>query len=253
MTRWLLLVVCLFSIGCAACEPKAEPIDPEPDKEFYKPTGKEGALAGVIRYEGEVIEPKEIQMDADNYCKTHSGGVKAETLVVNNGKLAHAIVYVKEGPALNYKYTTPGEPVVLDQKSCRYTPHVLALQTSQPLKVTTSDATTHNVHPLPRINKEWNESQPPAGEPLVKTFTRPEIVPVKCNIHPWMNAYVGVFDHPFFAVSDSNGQFQIKGLPPGHYQIAVWHEKLGTQSHPVTIAEGQSTTLEISSKTFQQQ
>jgi plastocyanin len=155
------------------------------------------------------------------------------------------IVYVKEG--LKNSFDPAATPVELDQKDCQYVPHVISAQVKQQIKIVTSDDTTHNVHPQPKNNTEWNKSQPPKGDPLLETFARSEVIPVKCNQHPWMKAYIGVFNHPFHAVTDKDGNYSIKGLPPGEYTIEAWHEKLGTASQKVTVPESGTATLDFSS------
>jgi len=136
--------------------------------------------------------------------------------------------------------------VHLDQKGCVYTPHVVGVMANQEVHIANSDQTTHNIHPVPKINREWNESQPPGAGALVKTFAREEMaIPVKCNIHPWMRSYIHVFSHPFFAVTGADGSFQIKGLPPGDYTLVVWHEKYGEVEQKVTVAAKESKTVDF--------
>ena len=170
-------------------------------------------------------------MDQDPVCvQKHSGPVFAEDGEVNdNGTLPNAFVYVKAG-AEKYTFAPPADPVVLDQDGCMYKPHVLGIMAGQTLKIVSSDATTHNIHPMPKDNREWNMSQAPGAAPIEQKFARPEImVPVKCNQHPWMRAWIGVTSNPFFAVSGSDGTFTIKGLPPGDYTIEAWTATFGTQ------------------------
>src|SRR5205085_12116467 len=156
-------------------------------------------------------------------------------LVVNNGKLANVFVYVKDGLG-QFAFLTPAQPAVLDQKGCRYVPHVLGLMAGQSLKILNSDLTEHNVHPMPKKNPDWNESQMARGAPLMRTFQHPEIMmPVQCNQHPWMKAYLNVLPHPYFAVTAPDGSFQIKDLPPGEYTLAAVHEKLGEQTVKVKV------------------
>ena len=146
-------------------------------------------------------------------------------------------------------FETSTEPATLDQKGCQYHPHVVGVQTNQPVKILNSDPTTHNIHPVPANNREWNESQPPQAAPLEKTFAREEIMlPVKCNQHPWMKMYVNVVRNPFFAVTDRDGKYEIKGLPPGDYTLAFVHEKLGEQTQKVTVAAKDSKTVDTSFK-----
>jgi plastocyanin len=155
------------------------------------------------------------------------------------GGLENAVVYVSDG--LNGKtFDPPSQPAVLEQKGCIYQPRVLALQANQKLDVKNDDSTSHNIHPMPANNREWNKTQPP-GVPIEETFAREEIaIPVKCNIHPWMRGYMAVFKHPFFSVTDKDGGFELKNLPAGTYTLTAWHEKLGTQVQKVTVGTGET-------------
>src|SRR5260370_20021749 len=159
----------------------------------------------------------------------------SEAVVVKSGKLANVFVYVKEGlPQGNFG--VPSEPVVLDQKGCRYIPHVMGLMAGQPLKILNTDTADHNIHSMPSQNPQWNESQMPTDPPIIKTFARPEMmIPLQCNQHPWMRAYVNVMSHPYFVVSAADGSFQIKNLPPGEYTLVAVHEKLGEQTVKVRV------------------
>jgi plastocyanin len=167
--------------------------------------------------------------------------------VDSGGGLANVVVYISEGLAANTSQP-PQESVTLEQKGCQYKPHVLAMQANQKLEIVNSDETTHNIHPTPANNREWNMTQP-HGVPLDHTFAREEIaIPIKCNVHPWMRGYIAVFKHPYFAVTDKNGAFDIKNLPPGTYTIAAWQEKLGTQTQKITVGAGEDKTLDFSFK-----
>ena len=157
------------------------------------------------------------------------------------------VVYVSEGLAANTSQP-PQESVTLEQKGCQYRPHVLAMQANQKLEIVNSDETTHNIHPSPANNREWNMTQP-HGVPLDHIFAREEIaIPIKCNVHPWMRGYIAVFKHPYFAVTDKNGAFDIKNLPPGTYTITAWQEKLGTQTQKIIVGAGEAKTLDFSFK-----
>lgn len=197
-----------------------------------------GSISGIVSFKGTPPKLPSLDLSADPACPTDPQ--PQDVVVIKNGKLANVFVYVKSGvgPAT---FTPPSEPVVLDQRSCRYFPHVIGLMMGQPLKVLNSDNAEHNVHPMPRNNKEWNESQMPRGQPMVRAFQHPELMmPVRCNQHPWMEMYVNVMDNPFFAVSAEDGSFQIKDLPPGEYTLAAIHEKFGEQTMKVTVAPKQS-------------
>ena len=126
---------------------------------------------------------------------------------------------------------------------------MLALQTAEPLQVVNSDQTTHNIHPVPKDNREWNESQPPGAPPIMQSFARPEVtIPVKCNVHPWMKAYIAVFDNPYYAVTGKDGSFTIKNVPPGTYTVTAWHESYGSQDQSVTVGPSESKTVTITYK-----
>ncbi len=218
----------------------------------YKPSGNEGSIAGAINFTGEAPAPKPISMDADAACAQTNPNPQTEDVVVKDGKLANVLVYIKDGKTAEGKsiagftFEVPTTEVLLDQKGCRYIPHVLGMMAGQKLKVTNSDPTAHNVHPSPKSNKEWNQSQPAGAQPIIQTFTRAEVVvPVKCNQHPWMKANVGVMKHPLFAVSGENGAFEIKGIPPGTYTVATWHERYGEKTQSVTIGAKESKTQDF--------
>lgn len=207
-------------------------------------------ITGKVTYEGAAPKAKRIFMDADQVCsKQHSSPVFVEEVKVGaGGGLQNVFVWVKDGLG-NRSFEVPKEPAMLDQRGCIYEPHVFGVQTGQEIKILNSDPTTHNIHPLPQQNREWNQSQPPSAAPLVKSFPRQEVpVPVKCNIHPWMKSYVGVVSHPFFAVTSGDGIFTIKGLPPGEYTIEAWHEKLGTTEQKVTVGPSESKAVDFSFK-----
>jgi plastocyanin len=204
-----------------------------------------GSISGSIRFIGAKPRPKLIDMSEDPACvEAHHTKAYDESLVVNkSGRLASAFVYVKSG--LEGKHFEPPQaPVTIDQQGCWFRPRVVGIQVGEPLRVINSDPVTHNIHPLAEINREWNHSQGPGDPPIARKFIKPEImIPVKCNIHSWMHAYIGVVDNPYFAVSGDDGSFQIHNLPPGDYVIEAWHEKLGTQQQRVTI--GASAAAEL--------
>jgi plastocyanin len=197
---------------------------------------------GTVKFSGTAPKPQKIDMSQDAACK---GQNTAETVVADNGNLANVFIYVKDG-AGNYSFDVPKDAVTIDQQGCRYHPHVLGVMAGQQVKVLNSDNTTHNIHPTPKDNREWNESQPPKAAPLEKTFAREEIMlPVKCNQHPWMKMYVNVVKSPFFAVTDKDGKFEIKGLPPGTYTLAAVHEKLGEQDQKVTVGAKETKNVDF--------
>ncbi len=211
----------------------AKPIDP----------ATVASLSGTIKFTGTAPKAGKIDMSQDPNC---AGGPSfAETVVTEGGNLANVFVYVKEGFA--GAAPAPAEAVTLDQNGCKYVPHVMGVVAGQTVKILNSDNTTHNVHPTPKINRDWNESQAPKSVALEKSFPREELLlTVKCNQHPWMKMYVNVVKNSFFAVSAKDGKFEIKGLPPGDYTIAAVHESLGTQETKVTLAAKDAKTADFS-------
>jgi len=205
-----------------------------------------GEVKGTVTLDGMAPKNAPIKMNADPICLRENKTPQfQETFEVgSDGKsLANVFVYVKDGLG-NYVYDTPTDPVTIDQKECRYHPHVFGMRVGQPLVILNSDPTLHNIHALPKGNAEFNTGQPIQGMKTTHTFDKPEVmVPFKCDVHGWMNAYVGVLDHPYFAVTDKDGKFDLKTLPPGSYTIEAWHEKLGTMQEKVTL--GEKDTKEI--------
>jgi plastocyanin len=198
-------------------------------------------VSGTVKYDGTAPKPAKIDMSQDPACK---GTNEAENMVVGGGDLANVFVYVKDGLG-SRNFDVPKDSVTIDQQGCKYHPHVLGVMTGQNVQIKNDDKTTHNIHPTPKDNREWNESQPPSAAPIEKSFAREEIMlPVKCNQHPWMKMYVNVVKNPFFAVTDKNGKYEIKGLPPGTYTLAFVHEKLGEQTQQVTVAPKDSKTVD---------
>jgi len=202
-------------------------------------------ISGVVRFDGDAPKPQKIDMSQDPACK---GTNETETVVGDGGNLSNVFIYVKDGLG-NYAFDVPKTPVKLDQQGCRYHPHVLGVMAGQTVEIVNSDNTTHNIHPSPKDNREWNESQPPKGAPLDKDFARQEVlIPVKCNQHPWMKMYIGVVKNPFFAVTGKDGKYELKGLPPGTYTIAAVQEKYGEQDQTVTVGPKDSRTADFTFK-----
>jgi plastocyanin len=198
-------------------------------------------ISGTIKLEGEPPKPEPIKMNADPVCVREGKGTTTEFFVTGEGgSLQNVFVYVKDGLG-NRTFQAPSQAVVLDQKGCHYRPHVFGIQVGQPLEILNSDPTLHNIHAMPKSNQEFNTGQPIQGMKFNHTFASKEVmVPFKCDVHGWMNAYAGVLDHPYFAVTDNTGKFELKGLPPGTYTIEAWHEKLGAQTQSVTVGAKES-------------
>jgi len=239
----LALAACSKKEETSAAAPAAEQPAAQPATPIDPATV--AIIDGTVKFDGTAPKSAKIDMSQDPGCK---GANTAENLVVSNGELANVFVYVKDGLG-NRTFDVPKDPVVLDQKGCQYHPHVLGVMAGQTVKINNDDPTTHNIHPTPKDNREWNESQPPSSPALEKTFAREEIMlPVKCNQHPWMKMYVNVVKSPFFAVTDASGKYEIKGLPPGDYTIAFVHEKLGEQDQKVTVAPKETKVVDQSFK-----
>ena len=202
-------------------------------------------VKGTVTFDGTAPKPQKIDMSQDAACK---GNNLSETIVADGDKLANVFVYVKDGLG-DRTFDLPKDSVTIDQKGCLYHPHVLGVMTGQNIEIRNDDETTHNIHPTPKDNREWNESQPPKAAALEKTFAREEVMlPVKCNQHPWMKMYLNVVKTPFFAVTGSDGKYEIKGLPPGDYTLAFVQEKLGEQDQKITLAAKDSKTADQSFK-----
>ncbi len=206
-----------------------------------------GGISGGVRYTGKPGRKVRIRMNADPNCSAkHSSPVYAQDLQISeDGGLKDVFLWVKVGLE-DYNFQPPSEVVTLDQSGCVYVPHVLGIQSGQELNVLNSDDTTHNINPSPSNNRDWNISQAPASQPIVKKFARTEVmIPVKCNVHPWMKSYIGVVPHPYFVVTGSDGRYSLENLPPGEYTLEVWHERLGAQEQTITVATGQISTIDF--------
>lgn len=216
-------------------------------KKSYARTGYEVTLSGTITLTGKRPKPTRIDMAADPSCYDINPDPRTEWVVGNKGKLANVFVYVKSEVLDTYTFEQPTSPAVLEHKGCRYVPHVLGMQLGQPLMIFNRDPTYHNTHPNPRNNPEWNQTQLPGAPPLTKMLELPEtFIPFKDNQHPWEKAYVGVFTHPFFAVSDQYGNYRIEGLPAGRYTVVAWHERFGEKTVDITFVSGEARDLSFS-------
>jgi hypothetical protein len=247
----VLVLIC----GChPASEPQKTVVSPAHPSYFKVDPATAGTLSGKIRFSGKRSASKAIDMSEDPACveayrEAYRRKPHDESEVTGSGKgLANVFIFVKSG--LEGKtFEIPATPVTIDQRGCWFSPRVLGIQTGQVLSVVNSDPVTHNIHPMAHINREWNHSQGQGDPPLARKFIHPEImIPVKCNIHSWMHAFIGVVDHPYFAVSDVDGSFKIPNLPPGNYVIEAWHEKLGTQEQKITIPPSGKATIDFTFK-----
>ena len=236
-------VLLLSLAACSGTSEQAAPSAPPADAKRVDPTTA-GAVTGRVSFDGPVPQNPPVRMTGDPMCsRANASGMTFENYMVKDGGLDNVFVYVKEGLG-PYHFDVPSEPVKLDQQGCRYVPHVLGIRAGQPLEVSNSDETMHNVHALPEANREFNFPQHTKNQRDTRTFTAAEImVPLKCDLHPWMNAYVGVVEHPYFAVTADGGKFELRNLPPGTYTIAAWHEKAGTQTQEITVGEKETRTV----------
>lgn len=207
---------------------------------FSTPLFADTSISGVVRFEGTAPRAKVVRMDADAICLAkQKDAIYSQTFVLGEGgALGNVFVYVKT-PVKNIKYIMPAEPVIVDQKGCNYSPHVLVVRVGQKVKFLNPDGTLHNVHAQSKVNPEFNAAMPNFRTEMEKVFNKPEgMFAIRCDVHPWMIAWMAVVDHPFYAITQKDGRFEIHGLPAGTYEIEAWHEKLGTQVVKVTVAEG---------------
>lgn len=205
-----------------------------------------GTIEGTVHYDKTPPKPIQIDMSQDPAC-TLGPANYSEGYVVNNGDFANVFIYVKDGLG-NRIYAAPAAPVTIDQKNCRYTPHVIGVMVGEPVRFTNSDPTMHNIHIMPTVagNQTVDISQAPSQGNDQRTFQAPELmIPVRCNNHPWMQAFINVAPNPFFAVSDASGHYVIHGLPPGTYTLVADQEQLGQKTATVTIGSKQTVTQDF--------
>lgn len=265
-----ILLVSLLATALAACSREPAPAprssDPavEPDREA--PAGADpapaggatatkreprpidaataGVVRGVVRFEGPPPARKEMAIGSTAGCEHHPVPPLTEDVIVADGLVANVFVHVRAGLEGWIVPPPPAEPVLLDQHGCMYRPRVVGMRAGQKLSVKNSDPATHNVHARPDRNDGFNRTQAPGGAPVEWTPEKAEVmVPFGCDIHPWMKAWVGVRDHPFFAVTGADGRFEIAGLPPGEYTLEAWHEKLGKKTGKVTLSASGSAEI----------
>src|SRR5688572_17902732 len=205
-------------------------------------------VTGTITFTGKPPALKPLAMDADPACaKKHGKPVPAEMLVLGNGNtMGNVIVWVSKGLPAGKTYPAPKTPVTLDQRGCVYVPHAMGIMVGQPYRILNSDGILHNVHTLPKINPSFNRAMPATSKEASTSFAKPEpIFQIKCDVHPWMSAYIGVFTHPFFSTTSTDGKFTISGLDAGTYEITAWHERLGTQTASITVGASDTKTQDF--------
>jgi plastocyanin len=244
MKQALPAVVALLSAACGTQAPppktvEATKVASNPVEYFHVDPATAGTVSGKIAFHGAKPARKLISMDSEAGCEqAHKGRpVYNEPVVTGkNGALLNAFVYIQAGLE-GKKFEPAKQAVALDQRGCLFVPRVIGLQTGETLSLKNSDTVSHNVHPMPQNNREWNQQQSPGTPDVEHRFPRAEVmIPVKCNVHAWMHAYIGVVEHPYFAVTGADGAFELKNVPPGDYTVAVWHEKLGQQTQQVHVA-----------------
>lgn len=230
------LIVLGLLLLCSACNGSA------PSKPPRQPTPLDlstvGTISGSVRFEGPVPAQSVMQLGGWSECAAqHEGTVYAGDVLVTNGKLQNALVYIEDGLGERV-FAVPEEPVENDQKGCVFLPRIMAIRVDQPVRYLNSDPMAHNVHGLPRNSSHWNFSLGLKGTSRSITVEAEEVgIEVKCDIHGWMRGYLGVFDHPYFALSDQGGTFRLANVPPGEYTLATWHERFGTVSQKVVLPE----------------
>lgn len=234
-SKWLFSVVGCSLLAAAACIGPVHAADT-------------ASISGKVNFENDAPKRKKIKMDADPKCaEMHADQpVLSEEVIVNdNGTLRNVFVFIKSGLE-GRTFEKPAAPVELDQRGCMYHPRVFGMQAKQPLRIKNSDDTLHNVHAMATKNKEFNIGQPNKGMETTRTFPNPEVmVKFKCDVHPWMAAYVGVLEHPFHSTTGQDGSYSLKGLPAGEYVVEAWHEKYGSQTQTVKVGEGEAKTADF--------
>jgi plastocyanin len=247
------MALAVAMIGCGGHQgssekenPALSPIAP-PGKGKPVDMATVGEVTGTVQLDGTPPRMHEINMAAvPNCARQHSSPPRSQEVVLGNGKMLQNVVVYLKGDFSLYSFPETTQQVEIDQKGCMYVPHVIALRTGQPLRVVNSDPTTHNIHPMPKYNREWNESEPPGAAPFTKIFTHPEVaIPVKCNVHPWMKAYIAVLDTPYYQVTGNDGTFDLKDIPPGTYTLVAWQEYYGTVQKTITINPKQEQKVDL--------
>lgn len=263
MKRWL--AVCVVVVLAGGCGEKKESNSDQVDRSGRPATSGGGKAApevvtakawdpalgtatieGVVKFEGKPPKQRAIDTGGKAECAKHATPLVDETFVVGqDGALKNTLVYVKTG-LRGWKFAPPEKPVTLDQKGCRFEPHVIGVEVNQPLEIRNSDEFAHNVHSMSTLNTGFNFTQPGSGTVDVKKFSQREIAfRMKCDIHGWMSNWVAVVEHPFFAVTGADGKFVLKGLPKGDFVLEAWHEDLGTKTEKLSLGDKDSKTVEF--------
>lgn len=244
MSNRLVVSLCALTLtaACSAPPPSAPP--PPPGKPVDQATA--GSISGRVTFSGTPPPAEILNVGTDSACVKGAGpNPQSDAVLIGaDGALRNAFVWIKDGLDPGYSFPVPATTAKLDQKDCHYSPRVLGLMAGQSIEIKNSDPTLHNVHALPKVNQEFNKSTPVQGSSMTTTFTVPEVmVRFMCNVHGWMAAYVGVTPHPYFAVTDASGAFELKGVPPGTYTVEAWHEKFGTRTAQITVTDRQAQTV----------
>lgn len=250
MRGWAGAGLMVLLVGCEGNPPAEKKLEIKPVVYFKADPATAGKVSGKVAFTGRKPRLQKIRMEAEEDCmKAYKTPPVDPSVVVNaNGTLRNVFVYVKAG--LEGKTFEPvTAAAVFDQKGCMFAPRVFGMQTGQPLSVTNSDPVTHNVHPVAEKNRAWNQGQPPGSPPIERKFSLPEImIPVKCNVHAWMRAYIGVMPHPYFASTSDEGTFELNNVPPGDYVIEAWHEKYPPQEQKITVSPSGAVTADFTFK-----
>ena len=241
-----------YAAGCGGSPPADTTQTPATGSDPAAPAAQTGAealgdssITGSVTFTGNPPTLPPVTMNADPACaKKHSGPVENPMLVLGEGNtMGNIMVWVSDGLPEGKTWPPPASPAVLDQDGCQYEPHVMGVMVGQQYRILNSDGILHNVHTLPKINRGFNKPMPATMKETTTTFEKPEqVFQIKCDVHPWMSAYVGVFKHPFFSVTDKDGKFTLEGLAPGTYTLTAWHERLGEQKASVTVGDDETKT-----------
>ena len=240
-----------FVVACGGSETRQAPppaASTAPATTAAAPAGGTGSIAGKVSFTGTVPPAEKVKTSADPKCAAmHKEGLEKQAIAVKDGGLAHAFVYLKSG--VTGTYPPPATAAVLDQQGCTYHPHVIGVQVNQDITIRNSDDTLHNIHPRPTVNTEFNIGQARKGMEATRKFDKEEVmIPVGCDVHPWMRAYISVLSNPFYAVTGEDGTYEIKDLPAGEYEIEALHGKLKATSGKVTVKDGESAKLDLGYK-----